>query len=83
MTDPRINGLKNGIYEVDASEYPIHVTGVYYPTGELTGYINVLLGCECCTEAEPLEDYNFAELSGELKEEIITKMIIIKKDRKA
>lgn len=78
----RIDGLKDGIYEVDASDYPIHVSGVHYPTGELTGHINVRSNCECCTESETLVDYNFAELSDELKEEIISQMMIIKQDGK-
>lgn len=76
IDDPRLKGLKEGFYEVDALDYPIRVNGLSYPDGKLFGHVSVQLNCECCTEADPLEDYyNFAELEDEIKEEIILQLL--------
>lgn len=74
IDDTRLEGLNAGLYIVDASDYPIRVRGVYYPDGKLFGHISRRLNCECCTEDEPLEDYDFSELEDELKEEIILQL---------
>lgn len=76
IDDPRLKGLKAGVYIVEASDYPIRVTGVCYPDGKLFGHVSVQLNCDCCTEDEPLEDYyNFGELEDEIKEEIILQLL--------